>query len=82
MNMTKRENVIAPVTEQEIFQALNGIEDLKAPCLDGYGAIFFKVSWKNVKDDVIVAIMEFFDRDKLYKAFNNTVITLTLRVFK
>lgn len=67
------------MTEQEIFKTLNGIGDLKSLDLDGYGAIFFKASWKIVKDDVIATIMDFFDRERLYKAFNSTVFTLIHR---
>ncbi|KAI5445139.1 hypothetical protein KIW84_013408 [Lathyrus oleraceus] len=41
-------------------QDLEGIGDLKAPGIDGFGAKFFKASWHIIKGDVIEAIMEFF----------------------
>lgn len=67
---------MSKVTVKEIEDALHGIGDLKAPGEDGYGAKFFKVCWSFIKKDVIAAVMEFFDHNRLYKPFNKTVVTL------
>ncbi|KAI5438515.1 hypothetical protein KIW84_024307 [Lathyrus oleraceus] len=48
------------ITEDEIEKALNSIRDLKAPCIDGYGAYFFKKAWNIVKYDVVKAVQDFF----------------------
>lgn len=60
------------VTETEIFEALNSINDLTAPGIDGYGARFFKITWSIIKKDIIAAVMNFFDNYILYGAANNT----------
>lgn len=64
------------VTEEEIAKVLQGIGDLKAPGIDGFGAKFFKASWHIIKGDVIEAIMEFFEMGRTYEAFNSIVVTL------
>lgn len=74
--MEQREYHVRPVTEKEIFKALTDINDHKSPGLDGFGVIIFKANWNNVKDDVIIAIMKFLGKERLYKAFNCTVVTL------
>ncbi|KAL5184132.1 Transposon TX1 uncharacterized protein [Glycine soja] len=66
----------ATVTEAEIVKALQGIGDLKAPGIDGYGAKFFKNSWHIVKKDFIAAVNEFFEKGTLLKVFNSTLVTL------
>lgn len=60
LTLEQRESLVKNIFEEEIYKALDGIGDLKAPGLDGFGAKFFKANWKNVKDDVIVAVREFF----------------------
>lgn len=69
-------SLVAPVTESEIYTALKGIGDLKAPGVDNYGAHFFKFAWSVVKKDVVAAVMEFFEKGKMYKAVNSTLVTL------
>lgn len=76
VNMEQRKHLVSKVTVKEIEDALHGIGDLKAPGEDGYGAKFFKVCWSFIKKDVIAAVMEFFDHNRLYKPFNKTVVTL------
>lgn len=60
LSMDQRDFLIRPVSEHEIYKALNGINDLKSPGLDGFGARFFKSIWNIVKDDLVAAVMEFF----------------------
>ncbi|CAK8533160.1 unnamed protein product [Lathyrus sativus] len=76
LNLEQREYLTRNITEDDIFKALRGIGDLKAPGLDGYGAKFFKASWTTIKTDVIAAIREFFEIGKIYKPFNNVVVSL------
>jgi hypothetical protein len=72
----QREFLAAPILENEIYQALHCIGDLKAPGLDGYGAKFFKATWSIIKNDVIAAIMEFFIDETMYSAINSSLVTL------
>ncbi|XP_058784085.1 uncharacterized protein LOC131658853 [Vicia villosa] len=64
------------ITEDEILVALKGIDDSSAPGLDGYSAKFFKTSWNTIKIEVIAAIHEYFDKGKMYKAFNCSLVSL------
>jgi hypothetical protein len=72
----QREMLVSPIQEDEIYTALKSIGDLKAPGLDGYGAMFFKSSWNIVKYDVVAAVREFFVEEKIYHAINSTLVTL------
>jgi hypothetical protein len=76
LSMDQRDQLIAPVTDSEIKQALKGIGDLKSPGIDGYGAKFFKASWDTIAPDVIAAVKEFFYHNVMYRAFNETIVTL------
>ncbi|CAK8579067.1 unnamed protein product [Lathyrus sativus] len=76
LNLEQREYLTRNITEDDIIKALRGIGNLKAPGLDGYGAKFFKASWTTIKTDVIAAIRDFFEIGKIYKPFNNVVVSL------
>jgi hypothetical protein len=65
-----------PITDQEIWNALKNIEDTKAPGIDGFNSKFFKASWNVIKSDVIAAVHEFFDYDRLYAPINCALVTL------
>lgn len=77
LNNDQKSMLITPVTTHEIMKALNGIGDMKAHGLDGYGAIFFKATWSIIEHDVIDAIMDFFMNERMYKAINSTMVTLS-----
>ncbi|XP_058772315.1 uncharacterized protein LOC131646218 [Vicia villosa] len=70
---------IAKVTEEEIYNALKGIGDLKAYGIDGYGAKNFKSSCQIIKDDVMATAQDFFKKGNLFRAFNGTIVTLILK---
>ncbi|KAI5419338.1 hypothetical protein KIW84_043485 [Lathyrus oleraceus] len=76
LSMEKRQSLIVPVSEHDILLALNGISNMKAPRIDGYGDRFFKESWQTIKGDVNAIAMDFFKNERLYKAFNSMVVTL------
>ena len=68
--MTATEN------RDEIFS----MKDDKAPGPDGFSAVFFKKSWHIIQDDVVCAIMSFFNSGRLLKVVNSTIITLVPKV--
>ncbi|CAI8592318.1 unnamed protein product [Vicia faba] len=68
--------MVIPITPKEFDDALHGIGDLKAPGADGYSSKIFKSCWHIVKDDVVDAVKEFFEQDRLFIPFNQTVVTL------
>lgn len=47
------------------MKSLKGINDLKSPSHDGYGTNFFKATWETTKGDVINAVKEFFNKEKM-----------------
>ncbi|KAK6804275.1 hypothetical protein RDI58_002059 [Solanum bulbocastanum] len=72
----KQAHLIVPVSRDEILQALQGINDNKAPGSDGFNAIFFKKVRATVGEEITDAIQEFFLSGKLLKAINCTTVTL------
>lgn len=64
------------VTHEEIKSALFAIDDNKALGIDGFNALFFKISWDIVKEDVSKVVQEFFTENKLLRVVNNTMISL------
>ncbi|XP_058782964.1 uncharacterized protein LOC131657602 [Vicia villosa] len=76
LSMTQRASLIAPITVEEIKKALRGIGDLKSPGVDGYGAKFFKTNWNLIEHDLIAVVEEFFGKNVMLRAFNETMVTL------
>ncbi|XP_058756922.1 uncharacterized protein LOC131630148 [Vicia villosa] len=68
--------LIAIVTESEIHKALKKISDITAPGSDGCGAKLFKATWNIVKSNILKAVHDFFENGILYKAVNNTLVTI------
>ncbi|KAH0716120.1 hypothetical protein KY284_009025 [Solanum tuberosum] len=48
------------VMDEEIWNALTSIGNDKALGMDGYNAYFYKKAWSITKDDMLMAIKEFF----------------------
>lgn len=76
MTTTQRALLMNFVFVQEIEKALKSITDLKAPENDGYGSKFFKATWNIVKDDMVEAVQEFFEKGIMYMPINRTLVTL------
>lgn len=69
-------NMVRPITDAEINEAMFSIEDDKAEGPDGFTAKFFKAAWSVVSVDVCAAVHEFFSSGKLLGEFNANVISL------
>ncbi|XP_074267102.1 uncharacterized protein LOC141590406 [Silene latifolia] len=67
-------------TEEEIRLALFDIPDDKTPGPDGYTSCFFKASWSTVKDDMCLAVKDFFTTGMMLKQLNSIVHTLIPKV--
>ncbi|GKA17635.1 protein LAZ1 [Tanacetum coccineum] len=74
------ENMIKPVTNDEIKRAVLGIRDNKAPGPEGFTSVFFKKSWDVVGQDVCNAVRDFFVNGKLLKEINHTFLALILKI--
>ncbi|GKE14880.1 RNA-directed DNA polymerase, eukaryota, reverse transcriptase zinc-binding domain protein, partial [Tanacetum coccineum] len=72
--------MVTDVTDQEIKNAMFGIDDSKAPGPDGYTACIFKKAWSVIGNEVCLAIKEFFRSGKLLKEVNSTLIALIPKV--
>ncbi|KAI5447067.1 hypothetical protein KIW84_014786 [Lathyrus oleraceus] len=75
----KRKNLIGQVKEDEILQALKGINDLTSSGTDGYGAKIFKATWSFTKTDVVKVVNEFFEKDQMD---DTTSINLLMDAFE
>lgn len=49
-------------TKEDVHDALKGIDDIKAPGLDGFSAGFFKEAWPLIHEE---AVLNFFSSGKL-----------------
>ncbi|CAO2816302.1 unnamed protein product [Amaranthus hypochondriacus] len=72
--------LIQDVSEGEIKEALFGINDNKAPGIDGFNACFFKKTWDIIKEDLITAIQDFFSNNAMFPPLNCTSVTLIPKV--
>ncbi|XP_056688426.1 uncharacterized protein [Spinacia oleracea] len=80
LSNSARLSLCQPVTEREIDLALKGINDNKAPGIDGFNAVFFKKTWGIIKTDVYAAVMDFFANKKMLKQVKCTTVTLVPKV--
>uniref|UniRef100_A0A803N4Z2 Uncharacterized protein n=1 Tax=Chenopodium quinoa TaxID=63459 RepID=A0A803N4Z2_CHEQI len=72
--------ICRPFSLEDVKQALWGIEENKAPGLDGYSSKFFKASWHIVGQDLSLTILDFFQNGKLLSQVNTTVLTMVPKV--
>ncbi|XP_021736151.1 uncharacterized protein LOC110702704 [Chenopodium quinoa] len=49
--------LIQPVSHAEIDTALKGIDNTKAPGIDGFNSFFFKRAWHIVEDDIYASVI-------------------------
>ncbi|GJT55755.1 RNA-directed DNA polymerase, eukaryota, reverse transcriptase zinc-binding domain protein [Tanacetum coccineum] len=63
------------ITNDEIKNALNSIDDNKAHGPNGYSFKFFKIAWYIIVEDVCEAVQEFFTTGKLLGELNATIIS-------
>ncbi|XP_070056687.1 uncharacterized protein [Nicotiana tomentosiformis] len=60
VNRQQQLQLVKAISKEEIYKALLGISDSKAPGCDGFNALFFKKAWPVVGDKITDAVMEFF----------------------
>jgi len=80
--VSAKENVdlIKPVTEKEIYDAVFQMDPHKAPGSDGFGASLYQDNWVVIRGLLCAAIKDFFRSGKLLKEVNHTLITLIPKV--
>jgi hypothetical protein len=72
-------NLIKPIAEEEIDQALQEMPNGKSPGLDGFTMEFFKACWEVFKHDVYRVVEDSIRPTSILKALNSTLITLIPR---
>ncbi|XP_074297930.1 uncharacterized protein LOC141628731 [Silene latifolia] len=65
-------DLIKPISNQDIINALKTIDRNKSPRIDGYSSGFFLDAWEVVGVDFLSVVHEFFSKGKLPKAANAT----------
>lgn len=66
----------APITDEEIRDAMFDMKNDKSQGLDGVPSEFFKVHWDYIGSSVIRAIKRFFTTGYLLKEWNKTLLVL------
>lgn len=72
--------LLADFTREEVVVALNQIEPLKAPGLDGLPPLFFQYFWQEVGDDVTEAVLSCLSTGVIPPSINRTFIALIPKV--
>lgn len=72
--------LIELVSREEVYNAVEDIDDQKAPGCDGFNSHFFKKSWQVVGEEIISAVMDFFHTGNMFKPINCTSVTLVPKV--
>ena len=65
-----------PFREEEVFIALNEMDDDKAPSLDGFILAFWQDSWYFIKEETMEMLKEFFVNGIFTKSLNTTFLVL------
>ncbi|KAL2251907.1 UNVERIFIED_CONTAM: hypothetical protein Sindi_2313000 [Sesamum indicum] len=72
----KANQLLLPLSADDVKQAVFDIADDKAPGPDGYSSRFFKAAWPVVGEEVTRAVLNFFSTGKLLKQINSTILAL------
>ena len=70
------EELIKPVSIEEIKSTMFAIKGDKAPGPDGFSSHFFKAAWRIIGEDVVAAVRHFFSSSFILPCFNATVVAL------
>ncbi|GLU24015.1 hypothetical protein SLE2022_399860 [Rubroshorea leprosula] len=74
------EELCRPFTAREVEIALFSIPSNKSPGPDGFTSRFYRATYSIIKNDVMAAVLDFFDSGKILKQINATNITIVSKV--
>lgn len=80
VTLDMKESLAAEVKEDDIREAVFSLGATKAPGPDGFNGLFFQKNWDTVKEDLVVAVQEFFRHGGLPSDINETIVTLVPKV--
>lgn len=63
------------ITKEEVFTALNSLEEGKSPGPDGFNVEFFKFFWEDIGDPLFLAIKHFFTNVSMPNSWGKTFVT-------
>lgn len=69
-------NLNRPVSEDEVKEVINEMQNGKAPGPNGFNVDFFKACWKTVKQDILNAVEDSRRSRSVLKALNTSSIAL------
>ena len=71
-----RSKICRSVSPEEIKASMFAINEDKSPSPDGFTAHFYKHAWAIVGNDVVNAILDYFQTSRMIPAFNATSVAL------
>jgi len=74
------QELIKPVTDKEIYEAISQMDPSKAPGPDGGGATFYQRNWNVIRDHLCLVVKDFLSSGKMLKEINHTLIALIPKV--
>ena len=74
------QGLLAPLTHEEVKNALFSIGDLKAPGPDGLHAIFYKRFWNMLGDDLVHEVLQAVNSACIPEGWNDTTIVMIPKV--
>ncbi|XP_070013891.1 uncharacterized protein [Nicotiana sylvestris] len=72
--------LIRPFNGKDVKEAMFSIDSNKSLGPDGYGSGFFKATWSITGEEVTEAILKFFEKGRLLKQLNETIIALIPKI--
>nr|XP_016491587.1 PREDICTED: uncharacterized protein LOC107811215 [Nicotiana tabacum] len=74
LNRKQQLSLIRAVTEEEVKQVLQDIDDNKALGRNGYNAFFYKKSWHIIGKEVTQGVLEFFENPEMCRVITDNII--------
>lgn len=82
VTVEQNQQLVQPISNDEVKDAVFSMHAEKAPGFDGLNPAFFQVYWKVVEHDVVTFCREFFETGQLQEEVNRTLVCLLPKVRK